>query len=261
MLDRAGSDQGHAFQPVLRGHVILEHGPLEGVDGLLFAQDGPAQWLVLEDGRLQVIEDDIVRRIARLSQLLQHDLALALQLALLEARVGEDVADDVEGQRHILFQDAGMESGLLAAGIGIEYTAHRFDLFGDVAGAAGGGTLEGHMLQEMRDAHLRRGFIAAAGVDPDAQSRAFELAHGVADHRQAVGKFRYFQDCAAAFSRVKSREDELLYQSRVICQCYHPFGQLFEARQPRRFGRRLPDRLAHRIGKLGRMGGGEDDHR
>ena len=83
-----------------------------------------------------MIEDDVVGRVARLAELLQHHLALALQLGLLEGRVGEDVADHVQRQRHIGFQDAGMEGGLLAAGIGVEHAAHRFDLFGDGARAA-----------------------------------------------------------------------------------------------------------------------------
>ncbi len=63
------------------------------VDGFFFAQDRPAQRLVLEDRQLQMIEDDVVRRVARLPQFLQHHLALALQLGLFESRVGEDVAD------------------------------------------------------------------------------------------------------------------------------------------------------------------------
>ena len=83
-----------------------------------------------------MIEDDVVGRVARLAQLLQHHLALALQFGLLEGRVCENVGDDVERQRHIGLQHAGMEGGLLAAGIGVEIAADRFDLLGDVARAA-----------------------------------------------------------------------------------------------------------------------------
>ena len=122
---------------VLRGHIVLEHVAVEAVDRLLLAQDRPAQRLVLEDRRLQVIEDDVVGRVARLAQFLQHHLALALQFRpVRRSGLVEDVADDVQRQRHIVFQDAGMEGGLLAAGIGVEYAADRFDLFGDGAGAA-----------------------------------------------------------------------------------------------------------------------------
>ncbi len=83
-----------------------------------------------------MIEDDVVGRVARLAKLLQHDLAFALQLALLESRVGQNVGQDVQRQRHIVLQDAGMKGGLLAAGIGVEEAADRFDLLGDGAGRA-----------------------------------------------------------------------------------------------------------------------------
>ena len=42
----------------------------------------------------------------------------------------------------------------LQAGGGIEFAADRLDLLGDVAGAAPLGALEGHMLQQVRDAVL-----------------------------------------------------------------------------------------------------------
>ena len=53
-----------------------------------------------------------------------------------------------------------------------------FDLFGDVAGAARGGALEGHVLEHVGDAHLGRRLVAAAGVHPDADGGAFERGMG-----------------------------------------------------------------------------------
>ena len=85
-----------------------------------------------------------------------------------------------------------MESRLLATGIGVQHPTDRFDLLGDGAGAALLGALEGHMLKQVGNAHLAGLFVAAAGIDPDAQGGAFKLTHGVADHRQAIGKFGYF---------------------------------------------------------------------
>ena len=47
---------------------------------VLLAQDRPAERLVGEGGGLEVVEDDVVRRVARLAQLLDDDVLLALQL-------------------------------------------------------------------------------------------------------------------------------------------------------------------------------------
>ena len=84
-----------------------------------------------------MIEDDVVGRVARLADLLQHDLAFALEFALLEGRMGEDVGENIDAERHIGFQHARVERGLLAAGIGVEIAADRFDLLGDGARASG----------------------------------------------------------------------------------------------------------------------------
>ena len=43
-----------------------------------------------------MVEDDVVRRVVRLADLLQDDAALALQFLRLERRMGQDVADDVD---------------------------------------------------------------------------------------------------------------------------------------------------------------------
>ena len=87
VLDRAGGDQGHAVRrDNCARHIVAQVVAREGGDRLLVAQDRPAHRLVRIDHGLQMIEDDVVGRVARLPDLLQHDLALALQFALLEGR-------------------------------------------------------------------------------------------------------------------------------------------------------------------------------
>ena len=70
-----------------------------------------------------MIEDQIVGRVARLADLLEDDLALALELALVEGGVDQDVGDEIERDVDILFQHAGMKRGLLPARVGIEIAA------------------------------------------------------------------------------------------------------------------------------------------
>ena len=50
------------------------------------AEDRPADGLVAEGGLLEVVEDDVVRRVLGRADLLQDDLLLALQLVVVEAR-------------------------------------------------------------------------------------------------------------------------------------------------------------------------------
>ncbi len=46
---------------------------------------------------LEVVEDDVVRRVVRLADLLKDHAALALQLLGFEGGMREDVTDDVRG--------------------------------------------------------------------------------------------------------------------------------------------------------------------
>ena len=149
MAHRARCDQGHAAGAVLRRHIGLEHVAVEGGDGFFLAQDRPAQRLAFKDRGLEMVEHDVVGRVSYLPQFLQHHLALALQLGRFEGRVGENVPDHVQSQRHIFLQHPGMEGGLFAARIGIEHAAHSLDLFGNGAGRTSCGTLERHVFQHV----------------------------------------------------------------------------------------------------------------
>ena len=83
-----------------------------------------------------------------------------------------------------------MERGLLAAGIGVEVAAHRLDLLGDLRGRCAWSVPLNAMCSSMWETPISGWlFVAAAGVDPDAQSGAFQLAIGSRDNRQAIGKF------------------------------------------------------------------------
>ncbi len=109
---------------------------------------------------LEVVEDDVVRRVVRLADLLQDDAALALQFLRLESGVAEYVADDVGSQSGVFLEDLDVIGGLLTGRIGIDMAADRLDLLGDLRGRPAFGALEGHMFQEMRDTVLDRLLMA-----------------------------------------------------------------------------------------------------
>ena len=51
--------------------------------------------------------------------------------------MGQDVADDVGGERGVLLQDQDVVGGLLARGVSVDVAADVFDLLGDGGGGVG----------------------------------------------------------------------------------------------------------------------------
>ena len=80
-------------------------------------------------------------------------------------------ASNVERQRHVGLEHARIIGGGLRAGRGIEIAADGLDFLDDLPRAAPARALERHVLEKMRNAVLVEAFVAAAGVDPDAERR------------------------------------------------------------------------------------------
>ena len=153
------------------------------------AQDRAAQRLPGKGLRLKVIENDVVGRVFGLADFLDDDAFFARQFFVVEDGVLENVGQNIDGQRDVVFEHARVVGGLLAAGIGVDEAADAFDLFGDGAGRAAAGALEGHVLEHVGDAVGGFGFIARAGIDPNADGGGFQMRHRVGDDSQAVGQF------------------------------------------------------------------------
>ncbi len=80
---------------------------------------------------------------------MQDDLLLTLQLFLFESGFGENVSQDIDGERHVVFQDARVVGGRFGRGGGVYFATDILDLFGDLAGAAARGSLEGHVFEQV----------------------------------------------------------------------------------------------------------------
>ena len=131
------------------------------------------------------VEDAVVGRIERGADLLHDDVLLARQLLRIEGRVLQDVGQDIERQRHVVLEDAGVVGGGFDAGRGVHLAADRLDLLGDVERRARLRALERHVLEQMRQAVLVLLLGARAGADPDAEGGALELVHRMGDDREA----------------------------------------------------------------------------
>ncbi len=169
-------------------HIACQHAARHLAYALFGAQHRASQRLGGKGGLLEAVEHDVVWRIVRLPDLLQDHAALALKLLRLEGGVGQDVTDDVGGQRGIFLQYLGVIGGLFAGRVGVQMAAHRLDFLGDLRRRAAFGAFERHMLQEMRDAILYLGFVAGAGGDIGAQRDGLDPLHPFSHDREAGGQ-------------------------------------------------------------------------
>ena len=160
----------------------------EGFHRLGRAEDRAADRLVAERRFGEAVEHDVVRRVVRGADLLQDHMLLALELGVVEFRFGQDVGQDVDGKRHVVAEHAGVERRRLDAGGGVDLAADILDFRGDLPGAAPLGSLERHVLEQMRDAVLVVGFVAGARLDPDAEGDGFEIGNGFGSDCEAVRK-------------------------------------------------------------------------
>ena len=99
MLEIAGRDQHHARRGIVALQIARDGVAVEPADDLGAAQHRPAHRLIGKGALLEQIEDDVVGRVLGLADLLQHDGALALELARVEGRMLQDVGEDVDGER------------------------------------------------------------------------------------------------------------------------------------------------------------------
>ena len=112
---------------------------------------------------VQVVEDDLLQVHLDLLHLPEDDSPLPLDLLLAEGGVGQDVREDLHGAVQVAGEALGVEYGLLPAGVGVEVSAHVLDLQLEVGLGPLGGSLEGHVLQEVGHAVVGRCLVPVGG--------------------------------------------------------------------------------------------------
>ena len=185
MVDRAGRRQHHRRPAIVAAEIVVEHRRRGRLDRLRRAENGAADRLVGEGGLGEEVVDPVVGRIERGADLLHDDVLLALELRRVENRVAQDVGEDVDGERHVVLEDARVVGGRLDAGRRVDLAADRLDLLGDVDGRARARALERHVFEEVRQAVLVVAFRARPGADPDAERRALQMIHRMGDDAEA----------------------------------------------------------------------------
>jgi hypothetical protein len=194
MIDRARRREHHARRVIALVHVALQRLAAEAVHRVHRAENGAAKRLARIGRFEKMVEDEIVRRVERLPDLLNDDAAFALEFLGLEDRVLEDVGEQIDGEREVVAENARIIGRHLMRGMRIEMAADGLDLLGDGAGRTALRALEGHVLEKMRDAMLMGALVAGACVHPDADRGRFEMRHVIGHHGETVAEPCHIHD-------------------------------------------------------------------
>ncbi len=202
VIDLAGGGDDARAAAILDGEPVAEILRRDRGDRRLVAQDRAAERLPRVGRRLEMVEDDVVGRVARLAEFLQHHRLFALELVGVEARVADEIGDQIEAKGSVVGEQSRVEHRHVARGIGVERAADVLDLLGDDARRPRGGTLEDHVLEQVRDAVGPRLLEPRAGVDVEADRDRLDVGHRLADDADAVGEGRQPGHAASAAARI-----------------------------------------------------------
>ena len=189
----------HALRPVPAVEVVQERVARRGADGLLAADDVPAERLVAVEQLLVDAADEVARRVEVHVHLLDDHALLALDLLGVELRVAEHVDEHVERRVAGLGRALHVVARVLLAREGVELAADAVDLGGDVArGRPPLGALEEHVLGEVGDAVRLGRLVARAGGEHDEAGDGLRVRHRRRQHAHAVRKRVPLEDPHAA---------------------------------------------------------------
>ncbi len=198
MIDGAGRGDDDVRRFIIACEILAQLGIVERAHRLGRAEDRAAERLIGKRHHVEMLEDDIVRRIGDRADFLDDDVLFAHQFHAVESGLGQNVGQDVERERHVVLEHSRIVSGAFGAGRGIEIAADRLDLLGDLAGRTPPRALERHVLEKMRNAVLVMKLVAAAGSDPYAERCRLQMRHGIGHHADAGFQGRHFNTHAAA---------------------------------------------------------------
>ena len=158
----------------------------QALDALGRAQDRAADRLAGKGAILHQVVGQLVGAILAGGDFLQDHLAFALQLVARELAVLENVGEDIEGDADVVAQHAGEVGGGLQRRRRVQVAADVLDFLGNALRRPALRALEGHMLEEMRNAVLDLALMAGATGDPHAERRRLQMRHLVRDDPQSI---------------------------------------------------------------------------
>ena len=116
-----------------------------------------------KDHRLELIVNQLSRRIVVTVDFISDDVDLAIYLALRVNTMEYNIGQEVDRAGKVVTQDSGIVDSLLLRSIGVQVAADPLEAIGDVAGPPTACALEGQVLAKMSHTAVRRVFVTRAG--------------------------------------------------------------------------------------------------
>ena len=136
-----------------------------------------------EDGLCDDVVDEILRVVLDHGDLLEHDLALGVELG--EGGLVDHPDHDVERRLQSIVRNARVEDGCLARRGGVELAAEAVEDLRDLLGGMPRGALEEQVLDEVGDPRAVIGLVPRARADPEAERDRADAGNLLADHALA----------------------------------------------------------------------------
>ena len=168
--------------------VVAQDGLGQRLHGLARAEDRPAQRVAVPEGLREQLVHEVVGGVLDHLDLLEDHLLLALDVVGVERRVQDHVRQHVERPRHVLVEHLDVVARVLLRGERVELPADRVDLLRDVLGAPRLGSLEQHVLDEVRHAALRLRLVPGPARQPDADADRADVGHRLGEQANPVAK-------------------------------------------------------------------------
>ena len=192
--DVAGSRHDHVRRAVVGAPEAVDRVRGKRPDALLGARDLAAERSVVEDGQVEEHADVLGRVVEVGADLLDDDVALLLDLLLVQERAGNELAEHGHGERGVAGRHADVVDGGLAVGRGVEGPADPLHGLGErPRRRVGARPLEREVLHEVGAAGLVSALVARAGehVRLDRDRPGAGKSRG--DDARPVGQRRAFE--------------------------------------------------------------------
>ena len=203
MLEVARRGDDDVARAVRLAVVRRERAATHGRDHTCAPDHRPAERVAAEDGLGQEVVDEILGRVLHHRDLLEHDLALGVDVG--ERRREDHVRHDVEGALEMAVRDARVDDRRLARRGRVQLAAHLVEDLRDLLGRVRARALEEEVLDEVRHARLRVGLVPRARSDPEAERDRAHVVEALGDqplarvelgdhvllHRQIVAPVAY----------------------------------------------------------------------
>ena len=134
------------------------------MEGVGRTEDIVPQGMSGEDGILEIVEDELCRRVVVALYLVAYHFHLLVYLRLRIGAAEHDVGEEVYGTREMVFQNGGIVHRVFLVGKGVEVASHALQPVEYLHCRTVAGALEGGMLAEMCHAFLAFLLIACAGT-------------------------------------------------------------------------------------------------